>query len=167
MTPAAESEARQLDLRQVADRTAISDVVYRYATAMDSRDWPLFQSCFADEVEIDFSSWHPDVQFTVTASDWVQRVKIGLSGFDTTQHYSSNHVHTLDGDRATCVSYMRAEHFLTTENGLEECTLGGYYTNTLIRTGDGWKIKRCQLTITWFRGDYTIFERARARYEKS
>jgi hypothetical protein len=33
------------------------------------------------------------------------------------------------------------------------CTLGGYYTNSLIRTSEGWRIRRCQLNITWTTGE--------------
>ena len=152
------------DLQSLIDRTAISEVVYRYATAVDTRDWPLYRSCFMDNVEIDFSSWNPEAKAKLSSDQWTQMVKEGVSGFEATQHMSSNHVHTIDGDRAVCVSYMQAEHFLQTDGGTKECTLGGYYTNELIRTGDGWKIRKCTLTVTWSRGDYGVFAMAAARY---
>ena len=155
------------ELQSLIDRTAISDVVYRYATAVDTRDWPLYKSCFMENVEIDFSSWNPEAKAKLSSDQWTQMVKEGVSGFETTQHISSNHVHTIDGDRAVCVSYMQAEHFLKTDEGMKECTLGGYYTNDLIRTGDGWKISKCWLTVTWSRGDYGVFEMAAARYTQS
>jgi SnoaL-like domain len=43
-------------LQLLLDRAEISDVQLRYATGLDSRDWPLFRSCFTDEVETDFTS---------------------------------------------------------------------------------------------------------------
>ena len=42
-------------LQLLIDRAEISDVQLRYATGLDSRDWPLFRSCFADEIETDFT----------------------------------------------------------------------------------------------------------------
>jgi hypothetical protein len=49
------------------------------------------------------------------------------------------------------------------------CTLGGFYTNTLVRTTGGrddshdrWRISRCQLDVTWTTGDPTVFELARS-----
>lgn len=33
----------------VADRLAIEDVIHRYATGIDQRDWVLFRTCFTDD----------------------------------------------------------------------------------------------------------------------
>ena len=155
------------NLQSLIDRTAISDVVFRYATALDTRDWLLYRSCFTDNIEIDFSSWNPEVKAALSADQWTGMAKAGISGFDATQHISSNHVHTLNGDQAVCVSYMQAEHFLETDDGMKECTLGGFYTNDLVRTDDGWKISRCTLKVTWSRGDYGVFELAAAHYAET
>jgi hypothetical protein len=43
-------------LQFLFDRADISDVHLRYATEVDTRDWPLFRSCFTDEIENDSSS---------------------------------------------------------------------------------------------------------------
>ncbi len=37
---------RDKDLKHLVDRAEISDVVHRYATAIDRRDWALLESCF-------------------------------------------------------------------------------------------------------------------------
>jgi hypothetical protein len=42
------------------------------------------------------------------------------------------------------------------------CTLGGFYTNSVVRTGEGWRIRRCQLDVTWVTGDPTVFDLARS-----
>src|SRR5262245_28969903 len=104
------SAASKLDLETLIARAEISDVVLRYATGIDRRDWTLFRSCFADEVELDFTSWSGGEVRRTDADEWVAGVAAVLSGFDATQHISSNHVHTIAGDRATCVSYMIAHH---------------------------------------------------------
>jgi len=36
------------NLQQLLDRATITDVVNRYATGLDRRDWPLLRSIFAD-----------------------------------------------------------------------------------------------------------------------
>jgi len=90
-------------------------------------------------------------------------VRKTLSGFDATQHLSSNHVITLSGDTATCVSYMVARHYLV-ENGERLMhSIGGHYTNRLVREAGHWKISRCALTVTWEMGDRSLFDIAAKR----
>jgi 3-phenylpropionate/cinnamic acid dioxygenase small subunit len=40
-----------------ADKEQISEVLVRYATGIDSKDWPVLRSCWADEIDVDYSSW--------------------------------------------------------------------------------------------------------------
>ena len=37
-----------------ADKVQIAEVLIRYATGIDSKDWPLFRSCWTDEVDMDY-----------------------------------------------------------------------------------------------------------------
>ena len=157
------------ELQRLIDRAAISDVVIAYATGVDTRNWELYRSIFTDPCTFDFSSWNGRPAVSMPADDWVTGVRGTLSGFDATQHISSNHVITFEraeaagDDRARCVSYMQAQHFLA-DQPVTCCTLGGYYTNDLVHTDDGWKITRCQLTVTWSTGDRGLFGIARARW---
>lgn len=159
------------ELRMLLDRAQISDVVHRYATGLDMRDWRLYRSIFLDEIEMDFESVGiPPGRFT--ADQWVEDAKTLFKGFDATQHVSSNHVHDIRGDEATCVSYMKAEHFVSRDD-LDEATdrdrwtIGGYYTNQLVRTPDGWKLRGVRLTVTWSRGNRGILAIALKRGRSS
>ena len=145
------------------DRAEISDVVLRYATAVDSRDWALYRSIFTEQLTVDFSSWSGDPEVTIPVGEWVELVSKTLSGFDATQHLSSNHVITVSDEAATCVSYMVARHYLLEKGERLMHSIGGHYTNRLIRTEDGWKIARCALTVTWEMGDRNLFEIAAGR----
>ncbi len=141
----------------VADRMAISDVVIQYATALDRRDWSLLRSILNDPVWIDYRSFDPELNREMSADEWVDSVK-GLAGFDATQHLSTNHVHYLDGDIATCVSCMHAGHFLSKPDGEYFCFLYGYYTTELTRYADGWRIHKVRLDITARQGDSRVFD---------
>ena len=145
------------------DRMEISDTVIRYATGIDIRNWEMYRSCFTDEVEVDFSSWMGDSPMTVSAEKWADIVRKTVSGFESTQHISANHVISLNGDQATCVSYLQAQHFLPNDKGDNALTLGGYYTNELVRTGGGWKIRKCKLKVTWATGNQYVFKLAREK----
>lgn len=154
-----------LTLETLLDRAAISDVVNNYATGIDRRDWVLFRSCFADEGVYDFVSWSGGEPRNLKADDWVSGVAGGLSGFDATQHVSSNHVHTIDGDEATCVSYMMALHYIVEDGKRQMQSIGGYYTNKLRRTDGQWRIYHCKLTVTWEMGDRALFQIAQKRWQ--
>jgi hypothetical protein len=149
---------QDLDLQCLIDRAAISDVVHAYATGLDRRDWALFRSIFSDSIEMDFESvgLRPAVY---DAGEWVRDAARLFAGFEATQHTSSNHVHTVTGDHATCVSNMQATHFIAPEPGddFDEAkhrwTIGGYYDNSLVRTVDGWRLAKVRLNVTWQTGN--------------
>jgi hypothetical protein len=153
-----------ITLETLIARAEISDVVNRYATGIDRRDWGLYRSIFADEVDLDFTTWSGGEPRRMAADAWVAGVRDGLSGFDATQHQSSNHVHTIEGDAATCVSYMIARHYLIVDGDRRMQSLGGYYTNRLRRGPEGWTIHACTLTVTWEMGDRGLFLIAAERW---
>ena len=155
---------RPRTLEDLIDRAEISDVIHRYATGVDSRDWPLLRSIFADEVLFDTRSWTGGGPQFMRADDWVVQVADMLSGFDTTRHYLSNHVHRIEGDEATCVSNMIALHYLVEGEARDMHASFGYYTRRLKRGPDGWLIHAHQLIITSDMGERALHARARARW---
>ena len=154
------------DLKDLLDRAAIADVVHGYAHGVDRRDWALYRSIFTDEVDIDFSTWG-NLKQRYAADVWVGMVRQTLACFDATQHTLTNLAITLDGDTATCIAKMTARHVLLAEGASHSQTLGGYYTNRLVRLAAGWKIAGCALMITWEEGDRALFEQAQARGTRS
>src|SRR5712692_8329180 len=150
-------------LQLLLDRAEISDVQLRYATGLDSRDWALFRSCFTDEIEVDFTSVFGGDPRKVSADRWADAARRTLSGLAATQHMITNHVITVDGDKALCVAYVQAQHYLPNDRGDSIQTMGGYYTNRFVRTPQGWRIRSCKLTLTWTTGNWHIFELARER----
>ena len=154
-------------LQLLLDRAEISDVQLRYATGLDSRDWPLFRSCFPDEIETDFTSVFGGDPRKVSADRWTEAARRSVSGLKATQHMITNHVITIAGDDATCIAYVQARHYLPNESGDSMQTMFGYYTNRLVRTSAGWKIRACKLTLTWQTGNSHIFTLASARFKAS
>lgn len=148
-------------------RQAVSDVVIRYASGLDSRDWAAFASCFADPVTIDFSSFSRGPANVMTRDAWVKQVRGLIPGFVATQHLSTNHVVDLSGTRARAVSQMQATHYLPGHIGGHDgdplVTLGGHYTNDLVETETGWVIERCELTVKWRAGNEGLWALAAAR----
>jgi hypothetical protein len=146
-------------LQLLLDRAAISDVVNCYALAVDSRDWEMLRSCFTDEIEVQMDWWEARGPRTTTADDFIAGVK-QLAGFRATQHISSNHVIEIERDDARCLSYLHGMHYLPNPEGENYFILGGYYENDLVRAGEGWKIRRIKLNVTWQAGNRHVFDLA-------
>jgi hypothetical protein len=156
-------------LQLLLDRAEISDVQLRYATGLDSRDWPLFRSCFTNEneIETDFTSVFGGDPRKVSADRWTEAARRSLSGLKAMQHMITNHVITIAGDDATCIAYVQARHYLPNDSGDSMQTMFGYYTNRFVRTSAGWKIRACKLTLSWQTGNSNIFTLASARFKES
>jgi SnoaL-like domain len=155
------------NLQYLLDRTAITDIVNCYATGLDRRDWPLLRSIFTDQIAMEYSSvgMKPG---TYAADKWVRNAEVLFAGFGPTQHTLTNHAVTIDGDRAHCVAYMQAEHFIVeAAPAANRWTIGGYYVVDLMRTGDTWRIHTMALYMTWQTGNRDLsrmaIERGRQR----
>jgi len=148
------------------DRTQIVETIYCYATGVDTRDWVLYRSIFTDEIEVDFSSWDGSPARRMHADDWVAGVKPLFHGLDATQHSMTNPRVRIEGDRASCVMYMQAAHFLHNKEGDAEFTIGGYYTDQLVKAPAGWRLCGVKLTVLWSRGNKAIMGMALQRGTK-
>jgi hypothetical protein len=132
-------------MQLLLDRMEIIDVENRYAMGVDTRDSELHGSCFAEELEVDMSGMGAGEPMTMPGKAWAEQAVSLVGMFLATQHMITNHRITIDGDRATCVAYVKAQHY----NPDSIWTVVGTYTNELERTADGWKITKLKLTPTW------------------
>ena len=139
----------QKKLQQLYDRMEIIDTMNRYATSVDTRDWDLFLTCYTDEMIADMVSVGFEKPMTLPATDFLAIIRQAVSPFDSTQHLISNHVIDIDGDSATCVCYLQAQHFSEEDTGPHTLLIGGYYSNGLIRTPAGWRIDKYKVVKTW------------------
>ena len=126
----------------LADRLAIVDLLHRYATGLDTKDWDLLASGFTADGVADYGA---------------------LGGLDASQHIITNEVIELDGDRATARCYFQAQHVFTGAEGGDNFLVGGTYDDEIVRTVDGWRIRHRTLTATWTDGNPAVFEAAAAR----
>jgi len=146
-----------------ADRLAVAETVYRYATGVDRRDWAMYRSLFTETVTVDFSSFSPDLRpRTMSADDWVAGLVPLFTGLAATQHSMTNPLATVNGNAATITMYMQAHHVYDPDDSASWYTVGGYYDDTLVRVDSRWLLSGVRLTTTWRAGDPAIMERARA-----
>ena len=162
--PASVIDFQALSLEQLRDRAEISDLVYRYGAGLDFQDWTLWRSIFLDPVWIDLSDFVPEPPPRLLPVDvQVKAARTMFRGFTATQHLMMNHRIALDGDTATLVAPMRAEHWIDNPGGPDRFTMFGYYTDDFVRTDAGWRIARVRLSLTRVEGDREVMNIALRR----
>lgn len=127
-----EARERTIDL---SANSAISALLYRYARAVDSKDWELYRSVFTDDARIDYSSAGAIVGPRDDVVDWFA-ANFGV--IEWSMHYITNiEILETDGDTAT----VRAMFYNPMQlPGMPEMSVcGGYYHHELVRMTDGWR----------------------------
>ena len=137
MTDAADREVRQ----------DVAEVLVRYATGIDRRDWALFRSCFTDDCEADYGTigeWHSADEITA----WMRETHEPCGH---TMHRITNEAVTtqigsgFDGGSVAARSYVDAIVMFGDNQAGTRAT--GFYDDELVRTGDGWKIAKRRFTM--------------------
>ena len=119
-----------------ADKEQIAEVLIRYATGIDSKDWPLLRSCWTDEIDVDYQQLG-----RFTSADALTDVMRQLhENMGPTYHRMSNIVIAVDGDRATVRSYVQAVLMLQPNDSTNWVDALGHYDDVFVRTPDGWRI---------------------------
>lgn len=144
-------------IQTLLDRTAIVDVVARYATSIDRRQWDTFGSCFTDQLAYKFP--YANGWLALGRDDLVRLCARLFARFDATQHISANHQITVSGDEATCISTLNATHYIADAAGGPHQRQIGYYEYHLVRA-DSWRIDRLELVVSWEDGNQDIFIRS-------
>ena len=118
------------------DKEQIAEVLIRYATGIDSKDWPLLRSCWTDEIDVDYQQLG-----RFTSADALTDVMRQLhENMGPTYHRMSNFVIAVDGDRATVRSYVQAVLMLQPDDSTNWVDALGHYDDVFVRTPDGWRI---------------------------
>jgi len=138
----------------VCDRQEIAEVLVRYVLSQDHHDWDTFASCFTpDAVFV-----HPKGQLegieAITA-----RSRGALEPLTASQHLLGSVLVTLDGDEADAVSYFHAQHVRTGAPGGDLFVIAGTYRDRLVRTPDGWRIRRRVQEYSWRSGNPAVIVR--------
>jgi 3-phenylpropionate/cinnamic acid dioxygenase small subunit len=118
------------------DRQDIADVLMRYATGIDRRDWPLFRTVFTDNCQLDYGevgSW----QGVDAVTEFMQQAH-ALAGH--TMHRLTNQVITVDGDSAQARTYVDALIMLADNNS--GVNAAGFYDDEFVHAERGWQIAR-------------------------
>ena len=117
-----------MDRQALADRIAAEDLLTRYATAVDRRDWEQYRSIFTADAEIDYTSAGG---IAGTVDEVVEFLSTSLEMFEMTQHLVSNIDLEVNGESATVTAMFNNPMRLP---GGDTWFTGGWYHHDLVRT---------------------------------
>jgi hypothetical protein len=141
------------ELRAVADRQEIHELLARYSEAVDAKRWDLLESVFVPGAVVDFrGNGGPELPYP----EIVQFLVDSMGGFAGCQHYATNLQigFGADGDSATCRSYVFT--YLSSIVDGDEVLFadGGWYVDELVRTPAGWRMARRTSGLVWIDGPW-------------
>lgn len=122
-------------------RSDIAEVLVRYATGIDRRDWELFRTCFTDDCDVEYPGigvWHSAEEIT----EWMRNVHEPCGH---TLHRISNVVVTARDGGVGAQSYVDAlVMFADDRTGTRAA---GFYDDEFVDSDDGWKLARRRFTV--------------------
>lgn len=139
----------------------IINVINLYPIAVDSLRWDLFDDVFTPDIHADFGGparW-----------DGLDALKEAFAmihaPFHATQHATQGHHVRIDGERASCLSYVHGRFIRAVGNdapgsGDSLFASGGWYDDALVRTAAGWRISRRVCRSVWWEGNPKVMETA-------
>ena len=143
-----------------ADIAEITQLLYRYARAIDGKDWKALERVFTPDARIHYAVERgADLRFAELGA-WLAGA---MTIFKSTKHVITNPLIELERDAARCTSYLTATHVQVRRDTGEEVltTEGSTYTDDLVRTPEGWRIQSRRLDRTWVDGQYLWPDKAK------
>lgn len=122
-------------------RQDVADLLVRYASGIDRRDWAQFRTCFTDDCDADYGAigvWHGIDAIT----DWMQQVQDQCGH---TMHRITNQDVRPSSNGVSARSYVEA--IVMGPDNHTGVRADGYYDDELVPTDAGWKIARRTFTM--------------------
>jgi ketosteroid isomerase-like protein len=147
-TPDPDATALFAEYRRVVDEAAVRDLAARYCWAIDTLDRKAFGTVFLpDATALLGNSSHTGID------DIWGKVHDTLSPLTCSQHLVGSHVVEVDGDTARHRCQFHAQHVREGLEGGSQFVVAGSYTDDVVRTPDGWRIRHRVLRVLWTSGN--------------
>jgi len=125
------------------DRTAIEELLARYNEVTDEEDWDAWAGCFTDGGA--FQGAYDRFTLPDELDRYVEHASGILADWPNLRHYMTNIRIAVDGDRATCRSFLLMTS--TKPGELPANVMAGTYDDELVRTAEGWRFASRTVTL--------------------
>jgi hypothetical protein len=132
----------------------IINLLNLYPVAVDALRMDLFDDIFTEDIQSDFGG----------AAAWRDRAALKRDfetihrPFEATLHVTTNHLVTVNGDQANCISYVHGRFIRQVPQGGNMFESGGWYDDVLVRTAAGWRIKIRSCRTVWSGGNPLVLQ---------
>ena len=141
-------------IQLLLDERDITSVLHRYAAALDQKDWALFSTCFVEN-----ATAHYETIGTLEGYAAIESLcRSALMNMSVTQHLIGNVDITVEGDTARSSCYLHGQHVRPKTPGGDNNIIAGQYQDELVRTTQGWRIRRRTLHVWWSQGNPAIHD---------
>lgn len=130
------------------DIFSIQQVIAKFATSFDVKDWDGLQTCFTASIYTDYSDLRGTPPQTVSAVDYVKSRRESLDHLKLHHLVSNYEIDFPDTGGATC----RASMVVWRRSETEEFTSHCVYTFQLVQQSGEWKISGITQKILWNEG---------------
>jgi hypothetical protein len=140
------------DIREIRDRTAIAELMYRYCRLADGDDGAGMVALFTEDCRCDFyAGLQPELEMT-GRDQLLDQIRQSLTTVRSGSHYVSNLEILFDGpDAATLHCYMYSWQRFRDWPQRADCHRYGRYEMRAVRAGGGWRFARMRLIAS---GEY-------------
>lgn len=133
-------------LRELADREAIKECLYRYCRGADRLDADLVRSAYWPDVVDEHMGFVGNCEEFIAWSFPI------MGTMDQTQHMVSNVLMNIDGDFADVESYFYGFQRINGPDGTKfDVIAGGRYADRFEKRDDEWRIIQRHVITDWFR----------------
>jgi len=129
-------------MTEIDDRTAIRELLLRYARGVDARDASLVASCFTSDAA------YRGALASGTITDALAALADAMGRYEATRHAITAQEVEVDGDSARSHADCTAQHWLPDGSSR---TVGVRYHDELARGPEGWRITRREVERLWTR----------------
>ncbi len=139
------------EVRALADRRAVADVVLAYARGVDRRDWAAVRACFEEDAVVEGTVHQAPLE------PYLRSLVEGVEHFPATMHFMGNQLVEVEGDTAEVETYAVAFHWMGDPPGAPHdgnLVVGVRYLDRLVRSPGGWRIRLRRVSSEWRRGSY-------------
>lgn len=137
---------------EIEDRLKIQEVIARFASSFDVKDWSGLESCFTESLYTDYSDLRGTPPETISASEYARLRRESLDHLKLHHLVGNYEIDLTDADSATC----RASMVVWRKSDTEEFTSHCIYTFKLAKLDSIWKISGITQKVLWNEGTSSI-----------